>query len=299
MQLNRDEAERAMRDGVASPMGISVTEAAWGIVKIIETKMADSVRVLAANQGVSLRDFVIVAEGGAGPVHMAAVAEDLGIDQVIVPPGAGVFSATGLLCSDVVHDYARSSVSILEETPADQLTESFRKLEAQATEDLAREGLGGEKVHLLREADVRYAGQGFELRVPVRSGRLNDASKKEIRRRFERLHKQLYGHTAPGEPAEVVSYRLRAVVPVPKYQPRREPLTQRAQLEARPLARRPLYLGPNVGSQQADFYSRDSLQPGIRIDGPAVVLQKDSTTLIPAGWLAIVDEYANLVLSKR
>ncbi len=299
MSLDPAASDRALLEGVGRPLGSrSPQEAAWGIVKVIEVKMADRILALASEKGISLREFSLVAGGGAGPLRSAGVAEELGIGRIIVPPRPGAFSALGLLCSDVIHDYVWTSVSELESTPVDELNRQFARLEQQALADVEAEGLPTKRARLKREADVRYVGQGFELRVPVRKGTLADSAKREIRRRFEARHQRLYGHSAPNEAVEIVSFRVRTVVPTPKMQTGHNDVVARVKRSAaQPSAHRQMYFGGEAVA--GAVYYRTALRQRARFDGPAVVCQEDSTTVVPPGWGAEVDEHANIIMTRR
>lgn len=298
MTLDPAASEQAVVERVGGPLGIgSPQEAAWGVVKVIEVKMADRILALASEKGISLREFSLVAGGGAGPLHSAGVAEELGIRRIIVPPRPGAFSALGLLCSDVVHDYVWTSVSELERTPIAELNRQFARLERQAIKDIEAEGLAPARARLKREADVRYVGQGFELRVPVRKGTLADSAKREIRRRFESRHQRLYGHSAPNEAVEIVSFRVRAVVPTPKMRTGRKHTAAVKRRAARPSGHRSMCFGGDALS--GAVYYRGDLSAGDCFDGPAVVYQEDSTTVVAPGWGAEVDEHANIIMTRR
>ena len=189
-------------------------------------------------------------------------------------------------------------MSELESTPIDELNRQFARLEQQALTDIEAEGLPVRRARLKREADVRYVGQGFELRVPVRKGALADSAKREIRRRFEALHQRLYGHSAPNEAVEIVSFRVRTVVPTPKMQTGYgKAVAQPRRSKARPSAHRQMYFGGDAVS--GAVYYRGELSSGERFDGPAVVYQEDSTTVVPPGWGAEVDEHANIIMTRR
>ena len=299
MSLDPAASDRALMEGVGKPLeSRSPQETAWGIVKVIEVKMADRILALASEKGISLREFSLVAGGGAGPLRSAGVAEELSIRRIIVPPRPGAFSALGLLCSDVIHDYVWTSVSELESTPVDELNRQFARLEQQALADVEAEGLAVGRARLKREADVRYVGQGFELRVPVRKGVLADSARRDIRRRFEARHKKLYGHSAPNEAVEIVSFRVRTVVPTPKMQTGRDDATAPARRSAaKPSSHKQMYFGGDAVS--GAVYYRDELSAGERFDGPAVVYQEDSTTVVPPGWRAEVDQHANIIMTRR
>jgi N-methylhydantoinase A len=240
--------------------------------------------------------------GGAGAVHAAAVAEELGMRRILVPPRPGAFSALGLLCTDVVHDYIRSELRPLSEVTADHAESVFAELEAKARGELRAEGMNAADASFARELDLRYTGQGYELRTPLDGlfdGRLTPDSLKGARERFDERHAQIHGHAARERPVELVSYRLRVRVPVPKYEAREEkPPATPQPITAAVKGKRTVHLDGNR-SVEATTYERDRLGVGARIAGPAIVEQFDATTVIPAGWTARVDGLRNLVLEKH
>ncbi len=292
-------AQAALKTHIADPLKMSVREAAAGIRRIVDMRMADEIRVFAAKRGVDLTSFTLLPFGGAGAVHAAAVAEELNIPRILVPPRPGAFSALGLLCTDVVHDYIRSELKPLDEVSAEHAEDVFRALEARARQELGAEGLDPAKAHFARELDLRYTGQGYELRTSLDGlfgGALTVESLSGARSRFDERHAQIHGHAAKERPVEVVSYRVRLTVDVPKYRPRDE----RAPPAPRPpqaKGRRTLHLD-DASAQEAVLYERDALDIGAVVSGPAIVEQFDATTVIPAGWRAEVDPRRNLVLRR-
>jgi len=258
------------------------------------------VRVFAAKRGVDLSAFTLLPFGGAGAVHAAAVAEELGMRRILVPPRPGAFSALGLLCTDVVHDYIRSELRTLADVTADHAEDIFRQLEGAARAELAAEGMNAADARFARELDLRYTGQGYELRTPLAGlfeGRLTAAALRAARDKFDERHAQIHGHAAKERPVEVVSYRLRVRVAVPKYEPR---------AAATPPSPRPVAaavkgqrtISLNGTTMQATLYERARLDIGATVAGAAVVEQFDATTLIPPPWSARVDGYGNLILTR-
>src|SRR6266436_3457391 len=216
-------AQKALQRHVADPLRMGVFEAAAGIRRIVDIRMADEVRVFAAKRGVDLTAFTLLPFGGAGAVHAAAVAEELGMTHILVPPRPGAFSALGLICTDVVHDYIRSELRTLAGVTADHAEDIFRQLEGTARAELAAEGMNPADARFARELDLRYTGQGYELRTPLEGlfeARLTAAALRAARDKFDDRHAQIHGHAAKERPVEVVSYRLRVRVAVPKYEPR-------------------------------------------------------------------------------
>jgi N-methylhydantoinase A len=293
-------ARAALAAHIADPLRMDVIAAAAGIQRIVDMRMADEVRVFAAKRGVDLSAFTLLPFGGAGAVHAAAVAEELGMRRILVPARPGAFSALGLLCTDVVHDYIRSELRPLAEISAERAEEVFRQLEERARAELAAEGMRPADARFARELDLRYTGQGYELRTPLDGlfiGMLTADSLGAARDRFDERHAQIHGHAAKERPVEIVSYRLRVRVAVPKYEPR----AQAAPPAPRPAAgaikgrRRAAF---NSTIMEATLYERDRLDIGASIAGPAIVEQFDATTVIPSGWSGQVDGYRNLILAR-
>ena len=265
-------------------------------------RMADEVRVFAARRGVDLGEFALLPFGGAGAVHAAAVAEELGMRRIIVPARPGAFSAIGLLCTDVLHDYIRSELGPLDRLGAAHAEDIFREIEAKAASELAEEGLDPSTASFERDLDMRYAGQGYELRVPL-SGlwqtALDGKTLKAARERFDEVHEKIHGHAAKEKSVEVVSYRLRVRVSVPKFSP--QALPARALSPPPPAAvkgtRRVFFDAQKP--VETTIYDRDRLAVGVTFTGPAIVEQFDATTVVPLGWHAFVDRYGNLILERR
>ena len=298
-KLDVTASQEALRRHVAEPLRMSVCEAAAGIRRIVDIRMADEVRVFAAKRGVDLTAFTLLPFGGAGAVHAAAVAEELGMGCILVPLQPGAFSALGLICTDVVHDYLRSDLRPLSQIDADHAEEIFAALEGKARADIEAEGLNAAQARYSRELDLRYAGQGYELRTPLEGlfvERVSAATLDAARVRFDERHAQIHGHSAKDRPVEIVSYRLRVRVEVPKFEQRKEESPSRPTAPLRKGERAVWFDG--VRATVSTLYQRDKLDPGVKLVGPAIVEQFDATTAIPPGWYAVVDGFRNLVLSK-
>jgi N-methylhydantoinase A len=301
-KLSVEAARAALTAEIATPLRMDVREAASGIRRIVDMRMADEVRVFAAKRGVDLTTFTLLPFGGAGAVHAAAVAEELNMRRILVPPRPGAFSALGLLCTDVVHDYIRSELAALDSIKPAHTQSVFAALEAKARAELAEEGMDLAAASFACELDMRYMGQGYELRTPlaISAGAGIDAeSLAATRRRFDDMHEQIHGHAARERPVEIVSYRLRARVTVPKYRQQR----QVAPAMSRPAAEaikgmRDIWFDWRQ-PESAAIYDRDRLDIGATIAGPAVVEQFDATTMVPRFWHGRVDAHRNLVLEKE
>jgi N-methylhydantoinase A len=260
------------------------------------------VRVFAARRGVDLGEFALLPFGGAGAVHAAAVAEELGMRRIIVPARPGAFSALGLLCTDVIHDYIRSELGALDRLDPAHAEEIFREIEAKAATELAEEGLDPSAAVFERELDLRYAGQGYELRVPLTGlwqSALDTDGLARARKRFDEVHERIHGHAASEKGVEVVSYRMRVRVAVPKFKPQAAPARQSVPPAAAAIkgTRRVFFDARQV--TETKIHDRDRLEVGAAFAGPAIVEQFDATTVVPPGWRASVDRYRNLILQRE
>ncbi len=295
MKLDTDAALRAIEEKVAKPLNMDVLDAAEGIVRIINVKMQEAIKAISTMRGHDLGDFMLLAFGGAGPLHAGKMAHDLGMAGVIVPPYPGVYSAMGLVMSDVKHDYIRSRMTQLARTDEAAINAVFAELEQNARDELTAEGFGKDAIRIEAALDLRYAGQGYEITMPC-DYPLAAGDIPELRRRFDETHKEMFGHTAPEEPVEIVSWRLRGVglvppVPVKSYQPTGAKLedalreTRKARFDGKML--------------ECPVYQREKLDVGLAFTGPAIIDQLDCTTVIFPGQYVQVDEYRNLIIDTR
>jgi len=299
-KLDVAAAQAALKSHIADPLGLSMPQAAAGIRRIIDMRMADEVRVFAAKRGVDLTSFTLLPFGGAGAVHAAAVAEELGMRRILVPPRPGAFSALGLLCTDVVHDYIRSELKPLAAVTVEHAEGIFAALEAKARAELAAEGMPLSDAQFIRELDLRYSGQGYELRTPLDGlyrDRLSQDSLDLARVRFDERHAQIHGHAAKERPVEVVSYRLRMRVAVPKFA-RREAPAPPAPRSAQEAVKGCRMVAFAEAPTPTTLYERDRLGVGVTLEGPAIIEQFDATTVVPPGWTASTDRFHNLVLER-
>jgi N-methylhydantoinase A len=294
MQLDSAKAWRAVKSKVADPLGMGVIEAAEGIARIIDVKMEEAIKAISTMRGHDLRDFMLLAFGGAGPVHAGRIARDLGMAGMIVPLYPGVYSAIGLVMSDVKHDYIQSRMAPLSELTPQAVNAMFERLEATAAEELQADGFTRGQVRIQRALDLRYAGQGYEITMPCGDASLANDGLSTLRQQFDAQHKAMFGHSAPEESVEVVSYRVRGVglvpsVEMPKFKP--TGTTLKAALRE---TRRVRMDGIDI---DCPVYQREKLDVGLTLTGPAVLDQFDCTTVIYAGQTARVDDYKNLIVT--
>ena len=300
-KLDVDAARGALEAKIAKPMTMTLAEAAAGIRRIVDMRMADEVRVFAARRGVDLGEFALLPFGGAGAVHAAAVAEELGMRRIIVPARPGAFSALGLLCTDVLHDYIRSELGPLDRLDPAHAESVFRQIELKAANELTEEGLDPTSAIFERDLDLRYAGQGYELRVPLSGlwqNALDGKALDAMRERFDEVHARIHGHAAKEKAVELVSYRLRVRVSVPKYAPHTlPPRPSSPPSSAAAKGMRCVFFNAAKAIETA-IYDRAQLNVGVTFAGPAIVEQFDATTVVPPGWCAFVDPHSNLVLEQ-
>ena len=293
--LDRSAAERAIAERIAAPLGLDPLRAASGIVEIINVHMEQGIKAVSSERGHDLREFALVAFGGAGAVHAGRLAADLDIPRVIVPEHPGVTSALGLLMSDVKHDYVRSRLRPLADTPPADANQVLGELAERARADLRAEGFADEQVVLQYLLDLRYSGQGYELSVAAPAYPLDVAALAEVRRRFDALHERLHGHQAPEEPVEVVNYRVVAFARVPQAQLRRQPPAT-GEVAAARKGERLATFAELPASVLCPVYDRRLLGPGHVVVGPAIIEQVDSTIVVYPGQEAVVDDYRNVII---
>ena len=295
IRLDRAAAEQAIRERIAAPLDMPLEAAADGMLRIVNTDMEQGIKAISSERGYDLRDFALMAFGGAGPVAAGRLAAELGIPRVLVPIVPGATSAMGLLMSDVRRSYVRSRLGLVDQLDPREAEAVYAELAAGAVAELTGEGFRQDEIALEYYVDMRYAGQGYELTVPGVALPLDTAQLGRLRERFDSLHERLHGHKAPSAPVEVVNYRMVALVRVPKVELRAvEP--SGAPVAAARAGERPVYFAERGGFTPCPVYDRGRLQPGHRLDGPAIVQQLDSTTVVYPGQSATVDQYGNLVV---
>ncbi len=294
-RLDAALARAAIETHIARPLGLSLVDAAAGIVRIVNTNMAVDLRLALQEEGQDPRAFALVAFGGAGPLHAAALARDLGIPRVVVPPHPGINCATGLLQTSVKHAYLRSSIGLLAQAPLAKMNAAFADLEAQALDDVVAEGFPRDAAVLHHQLDLRYVHQGYQLTVDAPARDLVDDDRAAIKSAFNALHRQVYGQSADGEDVEIVTFRLFAEIAVDRFA--FPPLAERAGGAAR-TGTRPMYDVERRDYVDAGVYQRERLAPGETVAGPAVINQFDATTIVLAGQSARVDAYGTLLIGS-
>lgn len=302
MALDAQAAEQAIREHAAQPLGVDLLRAATGIVEVVNVKMSEAIKAISTERGHDLRRFTLVAYGGAGPVHAGSIVQNLGLPRLLVPPAPGAASALGLLMSDVKHDYVRSRLADIEQVTAEEATSLFSELRSTGAAQLAHEGFRPDEISFRYFLDMRYAGQGYENPVPVDDLTLGPSDLARYRARFDDIHRQCHGHAAPGQPVEVVNYRVEAIGRVPRVELARLEDSgdddEHAPPHAQVGSRQAYFPGSSAEPTAVPVFDRALLLAGHRLTGPALVDQYDSTTIICPGQVATVDRVGNLVVEE-
>ena len=294
MALSPALAVRAI-DGLARELRLDRLQAARGVVSVVQANMLAAIRLVSVRKGYDPRGATMVAFGGAGPLHAAALARDLGVARVLVPPAPGLLCALGLLVEPLRLDLVRTRVEPLDALGVNELEAVFSALEQEADAWLDREHVPAERRRLARALDMRYVGQNFELLVEV-PAELRRGDRDALRRAFLREHARVYGHSADDDAIQVVSYRLTALgEPAALTLPALAPAPSASPDGAR-AGERPVYFDEAGGFVATPVYRRERLLAGHALEGPAIVEQMDSTAVILPGQRGTIDAHANLLI---
>ena len=296
MTVKPDLAHKAIKGKIADFFGMSVEEAADGILRVANANIAYATRLISVERGYDPREFALLAFGGGGPLHAAEAARELKIPKVLVPQYPGLASAFGQLQVEIRQDYLRPLLQLAKEVELARVNQTYRELETNAREALRREGVAEKQIELQRFADVKYFPQTEYFTLPIPSREIAREDIDGLVRDFLARHEQEFGYTVPVEFAdvEVVNARLVAKGPAPKGELKKHPEKGNAKEALK--GERKVYFREAGGWVMSQIYDRAKLRCGASFKGPAIVEQSDSTTVVPPGVKATVDEYLNLVL---
>jgi N-methylhydantoinase A len=288
MKLDAAAAERGIAEQIGAPLGLSTIASAQAIVQIAVSKMSLAVREVSVVKGFDPRDFVLVASGGAGPLHALAIARDLHIPTVVVPLFPSHFSALGMLLADERHDFVRTHFADLGRVDLKAVAAIFDDMLIEARARLN----AGRETSRQYQLDMRYVGQEFALSVPVTEEQLAAGDRATIRTTFDQLYEHRYAYHSPDEPVEMINLRLTVYGRQPKLEfPR---LARSA--NAPPSARRDVYLG-GTAAVSTPVYRRDALAAGAVVAGPAIVQELGTTTVLFEGDVGTVADSGELIVS--
>ncbi|MBT9291555.1 hydantoinase/oxoprolinase family protein [Prosthecodimorpha staleyi] len=294
MPLDRDGAAAAIAEHVAGPLGIDTIQAADGIIRIAVSQMANVVKRVTTARGLDVRDFAMVAYGGAGPLHATLVARELQIGRVVIPNAPGHFSAYGMLVSNLRRDFVQTLFARLDQAPFDVFDTIFADMRGRGEAEIRAAAGGPVAVDFVQSADMRYVGQEHAVEVTIARDLFDRRDIAGIKRRFDEVHQQRYGYASPDERAEIVSLRVSVVGEIDK--PNLAPIDRAGDPspEVALIDRRPVEFGVLGGRILTPIYHRDRLTAGHVVDGPALIQEYASTTVVAPGDRVTVDALGNL-----
>jgi N-methylhydantoinase A len=297
ISLDTESVREAIAARCAQPLGMDLLQAANGIVEIANAHMIDAVRLISIQRGYDPRDFVLVAFGGAGPLHANALARDLGIPTVLIPPNPGIATALGMLMTDIKHDFVATRRRRLAELSPEALEKSFAGFMQQGDAILEEEGVPPSQRRILRNVDLRYRGQSHELSVSVPSEILEPAHLTDLANQFHKAHEHAYGYAAPEDPIELVNIRLTALGVSPK--PQSIILAKGSgDVSKATKDHRAVWFSESSGFVTCPILDRSLLLQDDHVPGPAIIEELDSTTLVHPAYQARVDQSGNLLIER-
>ena len=300
MALDVEAARRAIEERCMKPLGMDdVLEAANGIIEIANTAMMNALRLVSVQRGYDPRDFVLIAFGGAGPVHADRLATEMQMPLTIIPRSPGIFSAMGLLVTDLKHEYSLTYIHQTDRLDYDELTQLYDDLAGEGQATLEREGVPHAEMSFLRQVEMRYVGQSYELTLTVPPGELSKEAIARVVEQFNHEHDRAYGYSSPGEPTEFVNLRLTAMGNISKPEHEEVEPVGPDGTETALQDRRSVYFAEADGLVDCPIYTRHKLGSGAVLDGPAIVTEMDSTTVLHPDSRMRVDQYGNLLITPN
>ena len=294
LAIRQDLATTAIA-GLAEKLGLDLMATAQGILSVVTANMAKAIRVISVQRGHDPRDYTLIAFGGAGPLHAIRLARELEMKKILVPRNPGILCAMGLLLTDLRADFATTRLLTLDADAMTPIIAAFAELEDRAFQWFDTEDVAIDARRIVRTVDMRYAGQNYEIAVPVANGPIGSATLAALTADFAAAHQRLYGFAAEDETVQLVTFRLEAAGLVAKASFPPRPLAG-LDASAAVVGRREVWMPETEGWVACNIYDRAKLDAGNCIAGPAIVEQMDATTVVPPGWSARVEPYLNLIL---
>lgn len=292
--VDMEAVRLAIDEKISRQFNVSVEEAALGIIRIANSNMLNALKLISVRRGYDPRDFAIVAFGGGGPMHAAFLAKELGVTKVVVPVAASVFAAWGMLMTDLRHDFLQTHIRRTSDLDLIEFNRAWNALEQESLVQYQSEDISQEQVVFSRYADMRYLGQEHTVKVPVPEGTLDTAALEELNKRFHAIHEQHYTFKLDGNPTEIVNLHLVALGKVSKPNLAELQATDRS-IEDAIIEMRPVYF-ENAGWVDTTVYERELLGPDMEIEGPAIVEEATTSTVVYPGQSLTVDKYGNLII---
>jgi len=298
MRLDRTAAEVALRERLARPLAVALDRAASGMLQVATSAMANAVRHVTLERGLDPRDFTLVAYGGGGPLHAASVAKELSIGTIIIPHAPGHFSALGMLMADLRRDYVQTLFARMDDLEMFELEDQFKNLEAEGRRALEASGIPTDRIVFERAADMRYVGQEHAVAVRMPANVSEESARGSIKRLFDDAHELRYSHNAPEESADIVSLRVSAIGRLGKPQ---FPKIPQGEAAPPPSARRGTrsVIFEGSGALEAAVFDRTKLLHSNVINGPAIIEEVASTTVVEPGDTVTVNAFGHLVMQLR
>lgn len=279
---------------IASHFDMTAEEAALGIIQIANSNMLNALKLISIRKGHNPQDFTLVAFGGGGSMHAPALAKELGVKKVIIPIASPVFSAWGMLMSDLRHDYIKTYIARVGELKIDELMKQWNEIEQDGRRQFAQEGIGEKNVIFHRFADMRYIGQEHTVKVPVPSGEWSEEQLDEIVEKFHDLHEKNFTFRLDGTETEIVNLHVTAFGKVEK--PVIQKIERHTTLEEAKIETRNVFFDEPAGWVKTDVYQRELLPVHESVQGPAIIEEKAAATVIYDGQTLMVDDYGNLII---
>ncbi|MBS7637559.1 hydantoinase/oxoprolinase family protein [Candidatus Bathyarchaeota archaeon] len=298
MKIYPELSEKAILNEICQKIRLELTEAANGIIKITNSAMSKILRIVSVERGHDPRDFVLICFGGAGPMHGCALAEELNIKKIIVPPNPGLFSAHGLLMTDFKTTLIRAVMKLMDEINVEKIEDVFQKLEFKCARILEKQNISKNDMYFIREMDLRYFGQSYELTVPASKPFTEDNVNQTVES-FHEKHMKIYGYAVREEPVELVNVRINGIGFVEKPRFIEKHVNEEKPSSDAIVEKRKVFFEKIDDYIETPVYKREKLKPGNLIEGPAVIEQYDTTTVVYPGWMATVDKFENLVISMK
>lgn len=293
MKLDVESAREIMYKKIAEPLGVTVEEAAEGILKVINANMVRGIRVISVEKGHDPRDFSLMAFGGAGPLHAVDIAKDLNSKNVIIPPNPGIECAKGMLTADVRHDFVQTYTKRISITDIKEVNTILDDLVKEAKQELGKEGFTDKTIDLQAALDLRYMNQAYEIPVEIKEANLTSKDLQNAEKDFHKLHEKVYGFSRKDEELELINIRLIAKGLIKEIKTKRDDEQNNTSLTE--IDNRKIYFDGSF--YNTPIYSRESLQSESIVSGPAVIEQLDSTIIIHPGQSAEVDLMENLIIN--
>lgn len=284
-------------DHLAKELGMERHACAEGITTIVNSAMANAIRSRTVQRGLDPREFSLMAFGGGGPLQACEVAALLAIPEVIVPPHPGITSAIGLLTTDIKYDAIRTAFQVSGQVDHNRVETMFHEMESQLAQQFDADNISQDNVHFMRYADIRYVGQGYELRVKIDSDRFDDAAENALFSQFEDQHQTEYGRSFPDSPKEIVNVRVSGVGQSTKLEKQDKPQTDPKDNALLKTAECVFRVGAELITAKTNIYDRSKMPAGSEWEGPAIILQQDTTTVVRPGDRFRIDDNGNMLIS--